>query len=287
MSLYSDSSWNPFISELYISRKTSQKQTSGFAPFAERYCIERLIGRGGYSSVYLAYDSVRQENVALKIAEAPGCAPEIAQVVLGHESRMYARMRGHPNVLVVHDLHVVPCNGGSPMLLLSMELADGSLRDWLELNRNDYQARVIDGQRYFRQMLAGVHASHKEGIVHRDLKPENFLFVGGVVKMSDLGASRFLRSFLPAGNSDDRVPQHGTPPYMSPEMLANPGIIDKRSDIYALGAIGYEMFSLECRPPAGGMYTSWNGCRSFSREIFLPALPERVIRVIFKCLEVV
>ena len=285
MSLHGNSSCKPFVSAPFISRGSSRQGLSGFPPVGELYFIERLIGRGGYSSVYLAYDSVRQENVALKIAEAPGCAPEIARVVLGHESRMYARMRGHPNILVVHDLHVVPRNCGSPLLLLSMELADGSLRDWLELNRNDYQARVIDGQRYFRQMLAGVHASHKEGIVHRDLKPENFLFVGGVVKVSDFGAARTLRTLSLTSRSESHVPQHGTPPYMSPEMHANPSTIDKRSDIYTLGVIAYEMFSVECRPPAGGTYQTSSMRCPLSPDIFLPGISQRTIRVISRCLE--
>lgn len=274
---------NPFISEPYVSPRDSLPIGS---LLANRYGVERLIGRGAYSAVFQAYDTLRNETVALKVAEVPACDPEVARAVLEHESRMYARICGHPNVLVVHDLHVVPCNGAGPLLLLSMEWADGgSLRDWLDQHRSAPHTRVVEGQRHFMQMLSGTHAIHKAGLVHRDLKPENILFVGGLVKVSDLGAARSLRDIWLASSSEIWVPPHGTPVYMSPEMLANPVIIDKRSDIYALGAIGYEIFSVESRPFAGGMDLQRNGRDSLPTDLFLPEVPEHLIQVISRCLE--
>jgi len=286
MSMHNDLSSNPFVSEPFISRSVSPRESPTVPPLAERYQIGRLIGRGAYSSVYSAYDTVRQENVALKIAEAPGCDPGITRAVLEHENRIYKRVSGHPHILTVHDLHYV-FHEGNNLLVLSMVLADGgSLREWLERCFHDYQRRLIDGQEIFMGVLRGVHAIHKANVVHRDIKPDNILFVMGRPQVADFGAARTLETIRRLASSrETHVPNHGTPPYMSPEMLAIPTLIDKRSDIYALGAVAYEMFSRECRPPVPGAFAQGSGTYSSISASLLDGLPQRVARVICRCLE--
>lgn len=234
----------------------------------DRFTIQHELGRGNGSVVYLAEDLLLERHVAVKLAQLGPCEAQMAETQLKHETQVHARIADHRHVLRIYDLHLVP-RGGSSLLLLSMEYAEGgSLRQWLLQNRERPEERKAKAIMYFRQICEGIAALHHSGIVHLDLKPENLLLVNDVLKVSDFGAA--YRSDM---NKHSRPVDLGTPQYMSPEHFTapHPEDLDHRADIYSLGAILYEMLHPLCRPPYGGDYRR---LRELHMEAPIPPLPE-------------
>jgi len=207
---------------------------------ADRYAIEREIGRGGMATVYLARDLRHQRLVALKVLD-----PELG-AVLGAERflseiRVTANLQ-HPNLLALFDSGTA--NG---LLFYVMPLIDGeSLRARLERER---QLPVDEAIRIATAVASAVDYAHRHGVIHRDLKPENILLHDGQPVVADFGIALAVRN---AGGQ--RVTQTGlslgTPQYMSPEQATGDRQIDGRTDIYSLGAVTYEMLAGE--PPHTG-----------------------------------
>ena len=295
----------PFLSEAYLSRAASQtsSQSAGQAispassltvpiggpPLAGRYTLKSSLGMGGFAAVFLARDDIRKEDVALKVAEAGPCDPEIARLVLEHESRVYSRISDHQHVLAVHDLHYVPWRD-TGLLLLSMEHADGgSFRKWLIQHKDDHQTRLSEGLEYFKQMCYGVAAVHRASAVHLDLKPDNFLFVRGILKVSDFGAARCLQTIRLSSSMPSRIalPWQGTLAYMAPELLvaAHPEDVDERADVYALGCIAFEIFHPQCHPPFGGTDDDIRERHLRFTPPPLVGVSEHLARVVARCLE--
>ena len=192
-----------------------------------RYKILRLLGEGGMAQVFLAYDSRLQSHVALKVLK------ESKRAHIPHLEEKFAREArvlmaiSHPNVVRVFDLHQE-----SDLVFLVLEYVEGSnLRQYLlSAPFMELSKRAL----LFRELCLGVKAVHQKGVVHRDLKPENIL-VGrnGELKIADFGIVQSI--------SEESDPRVGTPIYMSPEHGGQQGL-SSRSDIYALGVIGFEIF---------------------------------------------
>ena len=301
----SHSGFGPFFSEPYVSRATTQMSTQsagqvispasgltvpvGGPPLGGRYVVQSLLGMGGFAGVFLAYDEVRRENVALKVAEAGPCDPETARMVLEHESRVYSRIKDHEHVLTVHDLQYIPWRD-TGLLLLSMEHADGgSFREWLIQHKDDHQTRLTEGLEYFKQMCHGAAAVHRAGAVHGDYKPDNFLFVRGDLKASDFGAARCLQTLQLSTSMPARrpLPRQGTPAYMAPEQFtaAHPEDIQEKADIYALGCVAYEIFHPRCHPPFGGTEEELRDRHLCCTPPPLVGVSHRLARVVARCLE--
>jgi len=255
-----------------------------------RFCIRRKMGEGRLGEVYQASDTVRGCDVAIKVARtAPPGATGLASL-LKHEKAMYDRVHDNQHVLKVNDVFLIPY-GGLELLVLSMEYADGgTLRDWLQEHRQDWSTRRRLGSSLIRQICLGVAALHEAGVGHLDLKPSNFLFVGGVLKVADLGASVFLTTddlpaALPVRSSRSSF-EVGTACYNSPEHFrAGPEDLDERSDIYSLGILIYEILSPRGRPPFRGDYER---LRELHTSVPAPALEggtETQARVVRRCLE--
>jgi serine/threonine-protein kinase len=200
------------------------------AALAERYEIERELGRGGMATVYLARDVRHDRAVALKVLH-----PELAMALGGErfqrEIRLAARLQ-HPHILTVHDSGE---NGG--MLWFTMPYVEGeSLRD--RLNR-EKQLPVEDALRIAREAADALDFAHRHGVVHRDVKPENILLIEGHALVADFGIARSLSV------EGERLTQTGTSigtaAYMSPEQAAGEREVDGRSDTYSLGIVLYEM----------------------------------------------
>ena len=208
---------------------------------ADRYAIQREIGRGGMATVYLARDPRYDRNVALKVLD-----PELG-AVLGAE-RFLAEIKvtanlQHPNLLPLFDSGAV--NG---LLFYVMPFIEGeSLRRRLERER---QLPVDEAVRIAVGIAKALGYAHARGIIHRDLKPENVLLQSGEPLVADFGIALAVSN---AGGT--RITQTGlslgTPQYMSPEQATGDRSIDGRSDIYALGAVLYEMLTGE--PPHSGV----------------------------------
>ncbi len=205
------------------------------------YEILGPLGAGGMGEVYRARDSRLQREVAIKVLRGLSGGSPDAVARFHREARAVAAL-SHPNILAIHDIGEE--NG---VAYAVMELLEGeTLRDRLVASAIPARKAV----EYALQMAQGLAAAHDRGIVHRDLKPENvFLTKDGLVKILDFGLA--MLSGAPGAPADvSQSPTAGTHPgvvlgtpgYMSPEQVRGRPI-DHRTDLFALGAILYEMLT--------------------------------------------
>jgi serine/threonine-protein kinase len=207
---------------------------------ADRYVVERELGRGGMATVHLARDLRHDRLVAIKVLR-----PELGLALGGErflrEIRLTARLR-HPHILPVFDSGAV----GAELWYAMPYVDGGSLRSRMH---REGQLPLDDAVVLSRQMLAALAYAHREGIVHRDIKPENVLLEADEAVVADFGIARALHE---AGG--DRLTETGlslgTPGYMSPEQVTGESEIDGRADVYAVGCVLFEM--LAGRPPFTG-----------------------------------
>lgn len=255
----------------------------------ERFCIKRHLGDGSVGSVYLACDNLRGQEVALKIVALGPYASDIPAQLLQQENSIYSKITDFSHIIKVHDIHLEPW-GGTSLLFISMEYADGgSFRKWLIENHNDLQRRRREGLPLFQQICCGTRVLHQTGIVHLDLKPENLLFVNGVLKVSDLGTSRFIHDVqMSCGiGPDEHITPRGTAAYTAPEIYtaAHQDDIDNRADIYSLGVILFEILHCRCRPPFGGTYQQLREHHIHTPAPRLADAQPHEARVLARCLE--
>ncbi len=207
---------------------------------AQRYRIQRLLGKGGMGAVYLADDEVLGELVALKVISSAWAADEAAMVTRFRREAAAARKVSSPQVIRIHDLG----EARPGLLYLSMEYFAG--RTLAEVIAQRGIVSLKDVQDILQQIAVGLDAAHNAGVIHRDLKPSNVL-VGerGAVKLIDFGLAT-----MAAGDGLTATGAIlGTPHYMAPEQVRGKPV-DARSDLYALGALAYH---LVCgRPPFAG-----------------------------------
>ncbi|XYH95736.1 protein kinase domain-containing protein [Sorangium sp. So ce1128] len=203
---------------------------------AGRYELLGLVGIGGMGSVYRARDLELEEVVAVKVLrrELSG-APEVIER-FRREVRL-ARKVTHPNVARVFDI-----GEHEGDRFLTMEFVDGeALAGLLARERRLSVSRAID---IAESVCEGLGAAHRAGVIHRDLKPDNVLIGrGGRVVLTDFGIARALAPDGEAGKTLGSV--LGTPAYMAPEQVQGAADIDARADLYALGAMLYEMLTGE------------------------------------------
>ncbi len=211
-------------------------------PRLDRYEVLDTIGRGGMGRVVRARDAGLGRIVALKLLERGLDDDERSRKRFLREARAAARLQ-HPNVVAVHD--VGEADGRA---FLVMELVGGGSLD--KRLTEPYDLAEMVGR--LEKVARAVHAAHDAGIVHRDLKPGNILLTPeGEPKVADFGLA-FVRE------KDSLVTRSGamlgTPLYMAPEQFEPAGReIDRRTDVYALGAILYQV--LTGRPPHLGSST--------------------------------
>ncbi len=206
---------------------------------ADRYRIERELGRGGMATVYLATDLKHDRQVALKVL-----LPELAQSLgperFQREIHFAARLQ-HPHILTVLD-----SGAAAGQLWFTMPFVEGeSLRDRL---RRERQLSVEEALRITREAARALDYAHEHGVVHRDIKPENILLTkDGSTLVADFGIARSI-------GGDESLTQTGfavgTPAYMSPEQASGDKAVDARSDTYTLASVLYEMLAGE--PPFTG-----------------------------------
>lgn len=207
----------------------------------DRYRLEELIGSGGMGDVFRARDTLLERPVALKLVDVgdPRKREEITQSFL-REARISAAI-AHPNVVQILDFGTH--TGTIPYIV--MELLEGeSLADVLGRGEKlpfDTLMEILDG------VLEGLAAAHDAGVVHRDLKPENIYLARtkGVVqpKILDFGISKVMDKRGAAQITTTHGHVVGTPAYMSPEQARGVKFIDKRTDLYSMGVVIYELLS--------------------------------------------
>jgi serine/threonine protein kinase len=202
--------------------------------------IEKLLGRGGMGSVYLARHSTLDVPVAVKVLPPHLAAQEkgLAERFL-REGKIAARLK-HPNVVAVMDADRDPETG---LYYLVMEYVEGeSLPERLKRGPLDEKTAL----RIVRDVAKALGAAAAHGILHRDIKPANILLGRDGAKLADLGLARG-REDTHLTSSDATL---GTPHYMSPEQIEDARKVDARSDLYSLGATFYHLLTGE--PPFGG-----------------------------------
>jgi serine/threonine-protein kinase len=207
---------------------------------AQRYRIQRLLGKGGMGAVYLADDEVLGELVALKVISSAFAADEQALIVRFRREAAAARKVSSSQVIRIHDLG----EARPGLLYLSMEYFAG--RTLTEVIAQRGVVPMKDVQDILQQIGTGLEAAHSAGVVHRDLKPSNVL-VGerGAVKIIDFGlATTTMGEGLTATGAI-----LGTPHYMAPEQVRGRPV-DARTDIYSFGALAYHLVT--GRPPFSG-----------------------------------
>ncbi|HYL21850.1 MAG TPA: protein kinase [Gemmatimonadales bacterium] len=232
------------------------------AALAERYAIERELGRGGMATVYLAEDKKHARKVAIKVLR-----PELA-VSLGAERFLreiaIAARLSHPHIVPLID------SGEAAGLLyyVTSYIPGGSLRDLLAGER---RLAPKDALRIAQEVGAGLDYAHRNGVVHRDVKPENILFVDGHGVLTDFGIARAGSTSGPAGLTDVGIAV-GTPEYMSPEQASGEQNLGSRSDVYSLACVVYEMLAGE--PPFHGD----NARITIAKQVTEPPPPLRAVR---------
>jgi eukaryotic-like serine/threonine-protein kinase len=246
---------------------------------ADRYRIERELGRGGMATVYLAQDIRHKRPVALKVLH-PELAATLGPERFQREIELAARLQ-HPHILSVHD-----SGETAGQLWFTMPFVEGeSLRDRLTHQK---QLPIEDALRITTEAARALDYAHRHGVIHRDIKPENILLTKeGDTLVADLGIGRALDS---AGD-EDKLTQTGvvvgTPAYMSPEQAAGERELDGRSDLYSLGTVLYEMLAGE--PPYTGPTAQAIMARRFTGDVprvseARPTVPEAVQQALVKVL---
>ncbi len=210
--------------------------------------IERELGGGGMSRVFVARDPRLDRRVVVKVLH-PNLAAGLSATRFEREVTLAARLQ-HP--------HVVPlltAGAADGLPYYTMPLVQGeTLRERLQ---RDGALPLRDAVRLLRELADGLAYAHGEGVVHRDLKPENVLLSGGHAVIADFGIAKALSAATHGTGQDERNATAtalgvavGTPAYMAPEQAAADPTTDHRADLYALGLIAYEVLTGE--HPFGG-----------------------------------
>jgi serine/threonine-protein kinase len=208
---------------------------------AETYQVTRLLGRGGMGSVWEAnHLRLPGKRVAIKVLHTDAASDQESLARFRREAEIATRL-GHPNIVEVHDFNTLA--DGHPYLVLELLLGES-------LDARMRRGPIAPEQvvRIAGQIAAALAAAHRAGVVHRDLKPQNVFLVpredevgGDLVKVLDFGISK-IRGSQTVKTQDSTI--LGTPQYMAPEQATgNHAAVDERTDVFALGAIVYEMLA--------------------------------------------
>jgi len=204
------------------------------AALADRYAIAREIGAGGMATVYLAHDLKHDRDVALKVLRQELTAALGAERF--HREIQIAAKLQHPNILPLHDSGEA---GG--FLYYVMPFVEGqSLRERLA---REGALPVGDAVRILRDVVDALTEAHAHGVVHRDIKPENIMLRGHHALVTDFGVAKAVSEATGRQTLTTAGVALGTPAYMAPEQASADPHLDHRVDIYAVGAVAYELLT--------------------------------------------
>ncbi|MEK6574306.1 MAG: serine/threonine-protein kinase, partial [Chloroflexota bacterium] len=196
-----------------------------------RYEIERELGRGGMAVVYLARDPFMKRQIAVKVLPRQFTFDSQFRGRFQREAEIIAALE-HPHIVPVHDFGE---HEDQPFIVMR-HMTGGSLADRLRKG----PLSVAETARIISRLASALDEAHSKGIVHRDLKPGNILFdARGEPYISDFGIAKLAETTA----SYTGTGVIGTPAYMSPEQARGEKDLDGRSDIYALGAMLFEILT--------------------------------------------
>jgi serine/threonine protein kinase/Tol biopolymer transport system component len=214
------------------------------------YEIVAPLGAGGMGEVYRARDGTLNRDIAIKVL-LPSVADDPDRLARFRREAQVLASLNHPNIAHIHGLEDFPIDGGRPLRALLMELVEG---DDLAVLIARGRMPVDDALPIAKQIADALEAAHEQGIIHRDLKPANIkVRPDGTVKVLDFGLAKAMDLAAAASANAMNSPTlsiHatqagiilGTAAYMSPEQ-ARGRTVDKRTDIWALGCVLFEMLS--------------------------------------------
>lgn len=247
----------------------------------DSYRVERELGGGGMSRVFLALETALGRAVVVKVLH-PEMAADVSIERFRREIRVCAQLQ-HP-----HIVPVLAAGETGSLPYYTMPYVEGrSLREELT---SAGELPVRTAMLLLREIASALAYSHAHGVVHRDIKPENVLVSGGSAMVTDFGVAKALEaSALP---KPDRLTSAGvvlgTPAYMSPEQIAPDEPVDARADIYAFGVLAYELLT-GSTPFAGrsaqGLLAAHMTLSPEPVDRRRPGVPRALAALVMRCLE--
>lgn len=198
------------------------------------YRFERELGQGAFATVFLARDLRLERLVAIKILHVEPSS-ELNEIRFLQEIHFLAGLQ-HPNIVPVHDSGHL-----ENLLYYVMPYVRGeSLRERIKRER---QLAMADAVRITCELADALECAHNAGVIHRDIKPENILLSGTHPLLADFGVARAINVSRSKKITRTGFGSPGTPAYMSPEQMLGERELDRRTDIYSLGCVLYEMLT--------------------------------------------
>ncbi|MGW0393175.1 protein kinase domain-containing protein [Streptomyces sp. NPDC003042] len=232
-----------------MSQDGTQGRYAGGSLAGGRYQLRDLLGEGGMASVYLAYDSALDRQVAIKTLHSELGREASFRERFRREAQAVAKL-SHTNIVSVFDTGEGEVTfGGSAsgdsivMPYIVMEYVEGQpLGSVLDADVRQYGAMPADkALKVTADVLAALETSHEMGLVHRDIKPGNVMMTKrGIVKVMDFGIARAMQSGVTSMTQTGMVV--GTPQYLSPEQALGRGV-DARSDLYSVGIMLFQLLT--------------------------------------------
>jgi len=220
-------------------RSTDVKRLSLKHQSLSKFVIKKQIGQGTFGSVYEAFDLVMRRTVAIKVAHANVSNDPKVRLRFSQEMRLAAKLN-HPGIVQIYE-----AGEDDGRVYFAMELCNGqTLSQWL--SEQDQAVAIQTAASIICQAALAVEHGHWRGVVHRDLKPDNMMIDQNSqgepkIRILDFGLAFGVEDSMRQTSSSAMI---GTPLYMSPEQVDSDGFpIGPRSDIFALGAILYELLA--------------------------------------------
>lgn len=243
-----------------------------------KYRIVRRIGMGGMGEVYLAVDEVLNRPVALKVIAPTFSASENFQKRFMQEARVVARLV-HPNIVQIYNLEQI-----EGRLVFVSEYVEGQNLE--QLMKQQGSLSPSEAMRIGIAIAQALEVAHQHAIIHRDVKPSNVLISeSGNIKLTDFGIAKLAQDLESTQLTQAGI-LVGTPAYMSPEQIEGQ-IVDTRTDLYALGAVLYEMLTgkryFDAASPMTLLYKIINE-QPLPPSRFNKSIPQALDALIMRCL---
>jgi serine/threonine protein kinase len=253
-----------FVFSILLARSRREAQKAAIeAQQIGQYKLERKLGSGGMGVVYKAHHAMLRRPTAVKMLDVDKVNP--GSIERFEREVQITSQLNNPNTVAIYDFGRTP----EGVFYYAMEFLDGiDLQSLVERYGPQPVPRVIH---ILQQVCSSLYEAHSLGLVHRDIKPANIMLNrrGGepdVVKVLDFGLVKALDGQQQAGLTQQTA-LTGTPLYMSPEAIQLPNSVDARSDLYAVGAVGYFLLT------GGPVFDAENVVELCQKHVATPPIP--------------